>query len=34
LGAEVALAIMALAGPQSEWASGSIVDFNGASYLR
>jgi 3-oxoacyl-[acyl-carrier protein] reductase len=30
---EVALAIMALAGPQSEWASGSIVDFNGASYL-
>jgi 3-oxoacyl-[acyl-carrier protein] reductase len=30
---EVALAIMALAGPQSEWASGSIIDFNGASYL-
>jgi 3-oxoacyl-[acyl-carrier protein] reductase len=30
---EVALAIMALAGPQAEWASGSIVDFNGASYL-
>jgi 3-oxoacyl-[acyl-carrier protein] reductase len=30
---EVALAIMALAGPGSEWASGSIVDFNGASYL-
>lgn len=30
---EVALAIMALAGPGAEWASGSIVDFNGASYL-
>ena len=30
---EVALAIMTLAGPQAEWASGSIVDFNGASYL-
>ncbi|MEO8555480.1 MAG: SDR family oxidoreductase [Actinomycetota bacterium] len=30
---EVALAIMALAGPDAEWASGSIVDFNGASYL-
>jgi len=30
---EVALAIVALAGPQAEWASGSIVDFNGASYL-
>jgi len=30
---EVALAIMALAEPQAEWASGSIVDFNGASYL-
>ena len=31
---EVALAIMSLAQPQAEWASGSIVDFNGASYLR
>jgi 3-oxoacyl-[acyl-carrier protein] reductase len=30
---EVALAIMALAGPRAEWASGSVVDFNGASYL-
>jgi len=30
---EVALAIMMLAEPQAEWASGSIVDFNGASYL-
>ena len=30
---EVALAIMSLAGSQAEWASGSIVDFNGASYL-
>ena len=30
---EVASAIVSLAGPQAEWASGSIVDFNGASYL-
>jgi len=30
---EVAIAIMSLAGPEAEWASGSIVDFNGASYL-
>jgi len=30
---EVALAIMSLAQPEAEWASGSIVDFNGASYL-
>jgi 3-oxoacyl-[acyl-carrier protein] reductase len=30
---EVALAVMSLAGPQAEWASGSILDFNGASYL-
>jgi 3-oxoacyl-[acyl-carrier protein] reductase len=30
---EVAQAIMMLAEPQAEWASGSIVDFNGASYL-
>ena len=30
---EVALAIVALAEPQAEWVSGSIVDFNGASYL-
>jgi 3-oxoacyl-[acyl-carrier protein] reductase len=31
---EVALAILNLARPEAEWASGSIVDFNGASYLR
>jgi NAD(P)-dependent dehydrogenase (short-subunit alcohol dehydrogenase family) len=30
---EVALAVMSLAEPRAEWASGSIVDFNGASYL-
>ena len=30
---EVALAIVALPEPQAEWVSGSIVDFNGASYL-
>jgi NAD(P)-dependent dehydrogenase (short-subunit alcohol dehydrogenase family) len=32
--AEVAQAVVALAGPWSTWASGSVVDFNGASYLR
>lgn len=31
---EVALAIVTLASPQAEWASGAVVDFNGASYLR
>lgn len=31
---EVAAAVMALAQPGAEWASGAIVDFNGASYLR
>ncbi|WP_238384736.1 SDR family NAD(P)-dependent oxidoreductase [Segeticoccus rhizosphaerae] len=30
---EVAAAIMALAQPGAEWASGAILDFNGASYL-
>ncbi len=30
---EVAAAVMALAQPRAEWASGAIVDFNGASYL-
>jgi NAD(P)-dependent dehydrogenase (short-subunit alcohol dehydrogenase family) len=30
---EVAAAIMTLAQPGAEWASGAIVDFNGASYL-
>jgi len=32
-GEEVAAAIVALAADDAEWASGSIVDFNGASYL-
>ena len=30
---EVATAIMNLAEPAAEWASGAVVDFNGASYL-
>jgi NAD(P)-dependent dehydrogenase (short-subunit alcohol dehydrogenase family) len=31
---EVAAAIVWLASPEAEWASGAIVDLNGASYLR
>ncbi len=31
---EVAAAIVYLASPEAEWASGAIVDLNGASYLR
>lgn len=31
---EVARAIVSLADPSNEWASGAILDFNGASYLR
>lgn len=31
---EVAAAIVVLAGRGAEWASGSVVDFNGASHLR
>ncbi len=31
---EVAAAIVWLASPEAEWASGTIVDLNGASYLR
>ncbi|MEU5948354.1 SDR family oxidoreductase [Micromonospora sp. NPDC047465] len=31
---EIAAAVHWLASPQSEWASGTIVDLNGASYLR
>ena len=27
-------AVLFLASPQAEWASGAILDFNGASYLR
>jgi 3-oxoacyl-[acyl-carrier protein] reductase len=32
--AEIAAAILWLASPQAEWASGAILDLNGASYLR
>jgi NAD(P)-dependent dehydrogenase (short-subunit alcohol dehydrogenase family) len=31
---EIAAAVYWLASPESEWASGTIVDLNGASYLR
>ncbi|MEI8057755.1 MAG: SDR family oxidoreductase [Actinomycetes bacterium] len=31
---EVAKAVFFLAGPDSEWASGAVLDFNGASYFR
>ncbi len=31
---EIAAAVLYLASPQSEWASGAILDLNGASYLR
>jgi 3-oxoacyl-[acyl-carrier protein] reductase len=31
---EIAAAIVWLASPEAEWASGAIVDLNGASYLR
>jgi NAD(P)-dependent dehydrogenase (short-subunit alcohol dehydrogenase family) len=31
---EVAAAVLYLASPQAEWASGTVVDLNGASYLR
>jgi 3-oxoacyl-[acyl-carrier protein] reductase len=30
---EVAEALVALAAPSAEWASGAVLDFNGASYL-
>ena len=32
--AEVADAVVYLASRQAQWASGSILDFNGASHLR
>ena len=32
--AEIAAAVVYLASPEAEWASGAIVDLNGASYLR
>ena len=31
---EIAAAVVYLASPEAEWASGSIIDLNGASYLR
>ncbi len=31
---EIAAAVLYLASPQAEWASGTIIDLNGASYLR
>jgi 3-oxoacyl-[acyl-carrier protein] reductase len=31
---EIAAAVVYLASPESEWASGAILDLNGASYLR
>lgn len=31
---EVASAVLFLASPEAEWASGSVLDFNGASYFR
>lgn len=31
---EVAEAVMMLASPGAQWAAGSVLDFNGASYLR
>jgi 3-oxoacyl-[acyl-carrier protein] reductase len=32
--AEIAAAVVYLASPEAEWASGAIIDLNGASYLR
>ena len=31
---EVAAAVVYLASPEAQWASGAVLDFNGASYLR
>jgi NAD(P)-dependent dehydrogenase (short-subunit alcohol dehydrogenase family) len=31
---EVAAAIMYLASPEAEFATGTVLDFNGGSYLR
>ncbi|QKW07687.1 SDR family oxidoreductase [Streptomyces sp. NA04227] len=31
---EVAAAVLWLASPESEWSAGTVLDFNGASYLR
>jgi 3-oxoacyl-[acyl-carrier protein] reductase len=32
--AEIAAAVLYLASPEAEWATGAILDLNGASYLR
>jgi 3-oxoacyl-[acyl-carrier protein] reductase len=32
--AEIAAGVLYLAAPEAEWASGTIIDLNGASYLR
>jgi NAD(P)-dependent dehydrogenase (short-subunit alcohol dehydrogenase family) len=31
---EIAAAVLYLASPAAEWATGAILDLNGASYLR
>jgi 3-oxoacyl-[acyl-carrier protein] reductase len=31
---EIAAAVVYLASPEAEWASGAVLDLNGASYLR
>lgn len=31
---DVAAIVLFLASPEAEWASGTVVDANGASYLR
>jgi 3-oxoacyl-[acyl-carrier protein] reductase len=31
---EIAAAVLYLASPEAEWASGTVIDLNGASYLR
>ncbi|MEO3814966.1 SDR family oxidoreductase [Sphaerisporangium sp. B11E5] len=31
---EIAAAVVYLASPEAEWASGTVIDLNGASYLR
>jgi 3-oxoacyl-[acyl-carrier protein] reductase len=31
---EIAAAVVFLASPEAQWASGAILDLNGASYLR
>ena len=31
---EIAAAVVYLASPEAQWASGAVLDLNGASYLR